>query len=162
MGKAVKIEVDDKVPCSMGKNVSLFPKTSNSNELWPMIFTKALLKLQQLYMTDSCNYERETGLGWILYALMGLVPQNIPTMSMTDENWAFLQQKTKDREYNNRQCFITLYSQKSFKPFLVSNQAQTPKHDKKQMFQKMSSGDSQSQSQLPIRKVNRNKTVQHI
>jgi len=45
MGKQVKIEVDDKIPCSVGKVVSLLPKTINSLELWPMIITKALLKL---------------------------------------------------------------------------------------------------------------------
>ena len=66
---------------------------------------------------------------------MGLVPQNIPVRSMTEEHWTFLQQKTKDKEFNNKQCFITLYSGKSFKPFLEAN-ANIP--DKKQIFNRMS------------------------
>jgi hypothetical protein len=45
MGKAVKVEIDDKIPCSIGKKVSLLPRTSNSTELWPMLFSKALIKL---------------------------------------------------------------------------------------------------------------------
>ena len=52
MGRAVKIEIDDKIPCSVKEKVSLLPKTNNSNEMWPMLFTKALLKLQQLHMFD--------------------------------------------------------------------------------------------------------------
>lgn len=45
MGRQVKVEVDDKVPCSVGSNVCLLPRSTNKNELWPMLFTKALIKL---------------------------------------------------------------------------------------------------------------------
>ena len=61
MGKFVKIELDDKIPCSVKEHVSLFPKTEYSNELWPMFFTKALMKLQQLHFYDSTAFNREVG-----------------------------------------------------------------------------------------------------
>ena len=74
MGKLVKIEIDDKIPCSVKDKVCLLPKTQNSFELWPMLFTKALFKIQQLHHYDNKHFNREVGQGWILYTLMGLVP----------------------------------------------------------------------------------------
>ena len=44
MGKERKIEIDDRMPINARK-ICLFPRSSEPLEIWPMIFSKALLKL---------------------------------------------------------------------------------------------------------------------
>jgi hypothetical protein len=44
MGKERKIEIDDKMPTVVKKNC-LFPRTVDKSEIWPMLLTKAIIKL---------------------------------------------------------------------------------------------------------------------
>ncbi len=44
MGKLRKIEIDDKMPVNYA-GVTLLPKAIKKEELWPLILSKALLKL---------------------------------------------------------------------------------------------------------------------
>ena len=58
MGKYRKIEIDDRFPVNKETYENYFPQTEDKNELWPMIFTKALIKLYS-YKYKSDNYEQE-------------------------------------------------------------------------------------------------------
>ena len=58
MGKYRKIEIDDRFPVNKETYENYFPQTVNKNEIWPLIFTKALIKLYSYkYKCDS--YEKE-------------------------------------------------------------------------------------------------------
>ena len=58
MGKYRKIEIDDRFPVNKETFENYFPQTENKNEIWPMIFTKALIKLYS-YKYKCDNYEKE-------------------------------------------------------------------------------------------------------
>ena len=70
MGKYRKIEINDRFPVNKETYENYFPQTGNKNEIWPMIFTKALIKLYS-YKSKSDNYEKEViGDCSILFSLM--------------------------------------------------------------------------------------------
>ena len=75
MGKEKKIDIDDKIPVTYG--ASLFPRNVNNKEIWPMILTKALMKLNSPRWIDETAKEVEVGDGSIIYALTGYVPETI-------------------------------------------------------------------------------------
>ena len=86
LGQLRKIEVDDKFPTSVKKQC-LLPKSINKEELWPMLFTKALLKLQSFhakYTQDQANEIKEVGDGSVMYALTGYIPQTIDLSKITN------------------------------------------------------------------------------
>ena len=58
MGKYRKIEIDDRFPVNKETYEHYFPQTENKNEIWPLIFTKALIKLYS-YKYKCDNYEKE-------------------------------------------------------------------------------------------------------
>ena len=69
MGKYRKIEIDDRFPVNKETFENYFPQSVNKNEIWPMIFTKALIKLYS-YKYKCLNYENEEiGDCSILYSL---------------------------------------------------------------------------------------------
>lgn len=68
MGKEIKVEVDDEMPLDSQLNY-LLPISSKSNERWPLILTKALVKLT-IINNSNCDI---VGNGLILYALTGLI-----------------------------------------------------------------------------------------
>ena len=75
MGKEKKIDIDDKIPVIYGK--SLFAKSVKETEIWPIILTKALIKLNSTRWNDEKAKEIEVGDGSIIYALTGYVPEII-------------------------------------------------------------------------------------
>ena len=56
MGKPRKIEIDDRMPCSK-EGEFIFPRCEHLNEIWPHLFTKALLKLN-LYKVKHPFYTK--------------------------------------------------------------------------------------------------------
>ena len=58
MGKYRKIEIDDKFPVNKETYENYFPQTENRNEIWPLILTKALIKLYS-YKYKCDKYEQE-------------------------------------------------------------------------------------------------------
>ena len=69
MGKFRKIEIDDRFPVNKETYENYFPQTENKNEIWPLIFTKALIKLYS-YKYKCDDYEKEEiGDSSILFSL---------------------------------------------------------------------------------------------
>ena len=58
MGKFRKIEIDDRFPVNKETYDNYFPQSEDKNEIWPLIFTKALIKLYS-YKYKCDNYEQE-------------------------------------------------------------------------------------------------------
>ena len=71
MGKARRIDIDDKIPCSKDGEF-IFPRCEYLNELWPALLTKALLKLNVYKVKHPfyTKYEENVDTSYI-YALTG-------------------------------------------------------------------------------------------
>ncbi len=85
MGKPRKIVIDDRIPfCKKGGN--LFPRSENSDDLWPSIITKALIKLFSYKFRSIQYYTHEIGDLQIIYALTGYIPENINFDKLIESN----------------------------------------------------------------------------
>ncbi|NXA49153.1 ADGB protein, partial [Nothocercus julius] len=90
MGCWRKITVDDTMPFSEDDNL-LLPATSCETELWPMLLSKAIIKLANTYVCESGKRELEEFT--VLHALTGWIPELIPIQSGNmDKVWGFLKE----------------------------------------------------------------------
>ncbi|XP_026521814.1 androglobin [Notechis scutatus] len=88
MGCWRKIIVDDSIPFSED-NVMLLPTTTCEIELWPLILSKAIIKLANNDINEVGK--RELGEFTVLHALTGWIPEIIPLQSgYLDKVWEFL------------------------------------------------------------------------
>ncbi|KAM3675806.1 LOW QUALITY PROTEIN: androglobin [Ammospiza maritima maritima] len=90
MGCWRKIIVDDTMPFSEEENL-LLPATSSQNELWPMLLSKAIIKLANtsIYATGKREMEEFT----VLQTLTGWIPEVIPIQpEYLDKVWGFLKE----------------------------------------------------------------------
>lgn len=129
-GKERKIEIDDRMPTSV-KNHCLFPRTVKKEEIWPMLFAKALMKLgSQVSLGET---EQEFGDGSILYALTGLIPESMHVEKMIlPEDWKYVNELMRDYHYTNGTAFMTCFSSSFYKPAAPSNKLIS---DKEAIFQ---------------------------
>ncbi|NWZ96952.1 ADGB protein, partial [Nesospiza acunhae] len=90
MGCWRKIIVDDTMPFSEEENL-LLPATTSQNELWPMLLSKAIIKLANtsIYATGKREMEEFT----VLQTLTGWIPEVIPLQpEYLDKVWGFLKE----------------------------------------------------------------------
>ncbi|XP_063164994.1 androglobin [Candoia aspera] len=88
MGSWRKIIVDDSIPFSED-NYMLLPATTCDIELWPLILSKAIIKLANNDINETGK--RELGEFTILHALTGWIPEIIPLQSgYLDKIWEFI------------------------------------------------------------------------
>ncbi|XP_061480044.1 androglobin isoform X3 [Rhineura floridana] len=88
MGSWRKIIVDDSIPFSED-NYMLLPTTTCEIELWPLILSKAIIKLANNDINEVGK--RELGEFTVLHALTGWIPEIIPLQSgYLDKVWEFL------------------------------------------------------------------------
>jgi len=74
MGKPRKIEIDDRIPCNKYDDFIL-PRCEYLDEIWPALFTKAILKLYSYKFTHG-SYNEVADLSFI-YSLLGLHVERI-------------------------------------------------------------------------------------
>ncbi|XP_072121754.1 androglobin isoform X2 [Mobula birostris] len=88
MGCWRKITLDDTMPFDENDNL-LLPATTCQEELWPMLLSKALIKLANIDMITTGR--KELGDFTVLHALTGWRPEIIPLRSEESEKtWSFL------------------------------------------------------------------------
>ncbi|CAI9740823.1 androglobin-like [Octopus vulgaris] len=88
MGCWRKLIVDDTLP--FGKDKLLLPTTTQPHELWPMLLTKALLKVASLNYTLNCG-SNEIGEFNVLHTLTGWLPEVVQiTHKNTEKTWQLL------------------------------------------------------------------------
>ncbi|XP_017568480.2 androglobin isoform X1 [Pygocentrus nattereri] len=88
MGCWRKITIDDFLPFDEKSNL-LLPATTNQSELWPMLLTKAILKLASTDVVPSPG--RELGEFTVIHCLTGWIPEIIPLQSRyVGKVWEFL------------------------------------------------------------------------
>ncbi|NXI68222.1 ADGB protein, partial [Anseranas semipalmata] len=90
MGCWRKITVDDTMPFTEEDNL-LLPATTCQTELWPMLLSKAILKLANTSIQE--NGKRELEEFTVLHALTGWIPEVIPLQpGYLDKVWGFLKE----------------------------------------------------------------------
>ncbi|XP_072187407.1 androglobin isoform X2 [Excalfactoria chinensis] len=88
MGCWRKITVDDTMPFSEEGNL-LLPATTCQTELWPMLLSKAIIKLANTSLRE--NEKRELEEFTVLHALTGWIPEVIPLqLGYLDKIWDLL------------------------------------------------------------------------
>ena len=99
MGKPRKIEIDDRIPCTKDGEY-IFPRCQNLCEIWPALYTKALLKLNIFKVKHPSYWLNEENVDTnFIYAMTGYHAeiiqgldredqiQNLLTMSLNDDNF---------------------------------------------------------------------------
>ncbi|XP_053829227.1 androglobin isoform X2 [Vidua macroura] len=90
MGCWRKIIVDDTMPFSEEENL-LLPATTCQNELWPMLLSKAIIKLANTSIHETGKREMEEFT--VLQTLTGWIPEVIPLQpEYLDKVWGFLKE----------------------------------------------------------------------
>ncbi|NXA84536.1 ADGB protein, partial [Thryothorus ludovicianus] len=90
MGCWRKIIVDDTMPFNEEENL-LLPATTCQNELWPMLLSKAIIKLANTSIHENGTREMEEFT--VLQTLTGWIPEVIPLQpEHLDKVWGFLKE----------------------------------------------------------------------
>lgn len=96
MGKARKIIIDDTIPCNK-EGDNLLPKCSNFEEFWPLIITKAILKLFSYKFKSTIFARKVIGDYQLFYTLTGYIPEFL--------NFDILKKASLNIENNNNNSF---------------------------------------------------------
>ena len=119
-GKERLIEIDDRVPCDY-KGRPIFARTNNTNEIWPQLLMKALLKVYSYkWYSPDAQFDQEIGDGSIIYSLTGLIPENISVKNFSSETMALFRKMLNDEWYFGHKSYITCYCDEGFRPKLPS------------------------------------------
>ena len=106
MGKPRRIDLDDRMPCNINGEYIL-PRCENLDELWPALFTKALMKLN-IYKVRHPFYERNEENIDIsyLYALTGYHTQLIQDINIESQIENLLKNNLNDDNYLHKKKYI--------------------------------------------------------
>ncbi|KAM5264004.1 androglobin [Ctenodactylus gundi] len=103
MGCWRKITVDDFLPFDEDNNL-LLPATTCEFELWPMLLSKALIKLANVDIHDA--QRRELGEFTVIHALTGWLPEVIPlNPEYMDKVWEFLKETLPEFKLSDEPSF---------------------------------------------------------
>ncbi|XP_078086616.1 androglobin [Mustelus asterias] len=101
MGCWRKITVDDTMPFDKNDKL-LLPSTACHGELWPMLLSKALIKLASIDMNTTGR--KEVGEFTVLHALTGWHPEIVPLQSEQPERmWSFLKTMVPEFTFVNEE-----------------------------------------------------------
>ena len=112
MGKYRKIEIDDTFPVNKGTYENYFPLSEDKNEIWPLILTKALIKLYS-YKYKCDNYENEEiGDSSILYSLNKYLGVKVNNNTFF-EYFKYIQKEKEENKEKNELNNIILDKEKN-------------------------------------------------
>ncbi|XP_043552789.1 androglobin [Chiloscyllium plagiosum] len=104
MGCWRKITVDDTMPFDKNDKL-LLPSSTCLGELWPMLLSKALIKLASIDMSNTGK--KELGEFTVLHALTGWHPEIIPLRSEQSERiWSFLKTLLPEFTFANEEPVV--------------------------------------------------------
>jgi len=98
MGCWRKIVIDDTLPYSSEGSL-LLPTSSNKNELWPMLLSKAIIKVASVNCKHNSN-NFELSQFSVIHTLTGWIPEIIPMCPIND-TWEFLKKILPEWTYPN-------------------------------------------------------------
>lgn len=108
LGEERLVEVDDKMPCD-NKRKLMFPRTTDSTEIWPQLLIKAFFKLYSFKWYPGAQYDRETGDTSLVYALTGLIGERIKIDDFHKDGMETLRKHLSDDYYFNNKTYLMAY-----------------------------------------------------
>jgi hypothetical protein len=119
MGKERLVEIDDRIPCT-AKGHPFFPRTTNPNEIWPQLITKAILKVYSYkWFSENSQFDPEIGDGSVVYSLTGLIPQHIKIKDLEHAKELF-REFLSDDHFFGKKSYVTAYCENSHRPKFVT------------------------------------------
>jgi len=123
LGQERLVEIDGRMPwCA--KYGLMLPRSYIIRDLWPMILSKAYLKLTtpvwqnvNKYITDR-NQEID---GSFIYSLTGLLPQHLKLGEITKQEWTMLKSLLSDEAWTSRTNIISVHCSLGKTPVIPSN-----------------------------------------
>ena len=106
MGKPRRIDIDDRIPCDKNGEF-IFPRCESLNEIWPAIFTKALLKLNVYKVKHPfySKFEENVDTSYI-YALTGYHSEIIENVDNEEKIENILSNNINDDNYINKKKYL--------------------------------------------------------
>ena len=106
MGKPRKIEIDDRIPCSKEEEY-IFPRCQNLCEIWPALYTKALLKLNIFKVKHPSYWHNEENVDInFIYAMTGYHAEIIQGLNREDQIQNLLMSNLNDDNFLNKKKYI--------------------------------------------------------
>ena len=106
MGKPRKIEIDDRIPCSKDGEY-IFPRCQNLCEIWPALYTKALLKLNIFKVKHPSYWHNEENVDTnFIYAMTGYHAEIIQGLDKEDQIQNLLTINLNDDNFLNKKKYI--------------------------------------------------------
>ncbi|NXD74057.1 ADGB protein, partial [Eolophus roseicapillus] len=114
MGCWRKITVDDTMPFNEENNL-LLPATTDEIELWPMLLSKAIIKLANTSICETAGRELEEFT--VLHTLTGWIPEVIPLqLEYLDKVWGFLKDVVPEFKLPKKKASVLDTPQTDTKP----------------------------------------------
>uniref|UniRef100_U3KF62 Androglobin n=1 Tax=Ficedula albicollis TaxID=59894 RepID=U3KF62_FICAL len=147
MGCWRKIIVDDTMPFNEEENL-LLPATTCQNELWPMLLSKAIIKLANTSMHETGKREMEEFT--VLQTLTGWIPEVIPLQpEYLDKVWGFLKEIVPEFKMPEKKAAELEITEDDTKPEetkdseLKNGVSPTKKADQKKVGKKKKGGEKE-------------------
>ena len=106
MGKPRKIEIDDRIPCSKDGEY-IFPRCQNLCEIWPALYTKALLKLNIFKVKHPSYWHNEENVDTnFIYAMTGYHAEIIQGLNREDQIQNLLMSNLNDDNFLNKKKYL--------------------------------------------------------
>ena len=121
-GKFRKIEIDDLMPVNKNTFDCYFPRTTNKFELWPLLLTKAIIKLFS-YKYKNDDYDNfEVGDISLFYCLIGYFGYKIEKRNFFEkENKEKIKEFLNEENYETKNKLIIMYSNSEKKTIKYEN-----------------------------------------
>ena len=106
MGKPRKIEIDDRIPCNKDGEYIL-PRCQKLNEIWPALYTKALLKLNIFKVKHPAYWQNEENVDTnFIYAMTGYHAEIIQGLNKEDQIQNLLMSSLNDDNFLNKKKYL--------------------------------------------------------
>jgi hypothetical protein len=106
MGKPRKIEIDDRIPCNKDGEYIL-PRCQNLCEIWPALYTKALLKLNIFKVKHPSYWQNEENVDTnFIYAMTGYHAEIIQGLNKEDQIQNLLTSSLNDDNFLNKKKYL--------------------------------------------------------
>ena len=106
MGKPRKIEIDDRIPCNKDGEY-IFPRCQNLCEIWPALYTKALLNLNIFKVKHPSYWQNEENVDTnFIYAMTGYHAEIIQGLNKEDQIQNLLTSSLNDDNFLNKKKYL--------------------------------------------------------
>ena len=106
MGKPRRIDIDDRIPCTKDGEY-IFPRCDNLTEIWPALYTKALLKLNVFKVKHPFYSQNEENVDTnFIYAMTGYHAEVIQGLSKEEQIQNLLDASLNDDNFLNKKKYL--------------------------------------------------------